>query len=775
MNIRLRQSVLLFLVFWCINQSFAQKIGDWKDYLSYNNALKVVSSPEKIYTVTEGGLFYFDLSDNSVNKYSSLVTLSDFGIKTIAYQTDKKVLIIAYKNSNIDLVYNDNQVINLSDIKRKQITGDKSINNITFIGNEAYLSCGFGIVVLNLEKQEVKDTYYIGPGGESVKVNDVDADVQMLFAATDNGLFKAGLNGTNLLDYNSWSQVQDIPHSTGKFNHLAFHAGNIIANYTPDEYNKDELYKWTGTVWERYNPRINFAHDMQVSNGYLVVASRAEVYVVDNSHSILGMFNEYNLTDETVFPISPRSVNVSADGNVWVADYKNALIRNSGSSFEKVFPGGPLDNNIFGLYQSGNGLWIAPGGTVGWITPFFQRFKNGQWDYFTPTNSPELEGFHNIVNMIVDPLDENHFFVSSWGGGLLEYRNDEFVARYTNLNSPLQSALPQEPESPYVRILGMDFDDQGNLWVSNSEVAKNLHKLSPDGQWESFVLPEVANRWNIGPVLVTQNNDKWITVLTGHDAYVVNNDGSQIKRLLVTSYFNNGTNEIYNRMNDIYSIVEDKDGAVWIGTSKGVAVYTNPERIWQSDEFYASQPSLDLGDGLYHPILESETVTSIAIDGANRKWLGTKNSGVYLMSETCEEEILHFTEENSPLLSNTINDIAINQSSGEVFFGTQDGLISYQGDAIGGFETYTDVYAYPNPVRETYNGPITITGLIENTDVKITDISGNLVYHTESFGGQAIWNGENLNGKRVKTGVYLVFCNNKTGEETVITKLLFIH
>jgi hypothetical protein len=228
-------------------------------------------------------------------------------------------------------------------------------------------------------------------------------------------------------------------------------------------------------------------------------------------------------------------------------------------------------------------------------------------------------------------------------------------------------------------------------------------------------------------------------------------------------------------MNDIYSIAEDNDGVIWIGTSKGVAVYTNPARIWDSETFLATQPSLDLNDGLYHPLLENETVTAIAVDGANRKWLGTKNSGVYLVNESGTAELLHFTTNDSPLFSDYITSIEINQKSGEVFIGTDMGLISYMSEATEGKATYDSVYVYPNPVRETYDGPITITNLIQNSEVKITDISGNLVYRTTSLGGQAIWDGKNLNGRRVKTGVYLVFCNDENGEETHITKLLFIH
>jgi len=238
----------------------------------------------------------------------------------------------------------------------------------------------------------------------------------------------------------------------------------------------------------------------------------------------------------------------------------------------------------------------------------------------------------------------------------------------------------------------------------------------------------------------------------------------------------NSQGEFFNEMSDVYSMAEDLNGEIWVGTSGGVAVFSNPERIWTESVNYATRPGVNLpADGNFHPLLEKETITAIAIDGANRKWFGTKTSGVFLISADGETEIKHFNSENSPLPNNEITDIAINQLTGEVFMGTAAGLISYMGDATSGNKEFSDVYVYPNPVRETYEGPIVVKGLVENTDVKITDISGNLVYKTVSLGGQAIWDGRNLNGNRCKTGVYLVFMAGPMGEKTKITKLLFIH
>lgn len=765
---------LLGLILW--SATYSQSIlGEWKDYLSYSNAVKVDASDNKIYCSTEGGLFYFDTEDNSLNKVNNL---SDFGIQTIAYSSENNLLVVVYSNSNIDIL-KDGYVINLSDIKRKSITGDKTINNITFRGSNAYLASGFGIVVVNLDKSEIKDTYFIGADGGQLAVNDVTFFQGMIYAATEKGILKAPESGANLLDYTSWMEEDLVPHAGERFIQLEVHSERLIATYSPDT-GGDESFGFDGSSWANYYSGMNDVLEMRSNGNYLSITGKNEVVLLDAGNVMVGKINSYQFGEQTVRSIFPKSTFIAANGMIWIADRGNALVGYDGNQFESMVPNGPVDNHTFALTTAGSDLWVTAGGRTNvwnnsWMAPGFRRLRGGDWTNFSKKEIPELDNFWDVVCVAVDPNDPDHIFVGSWGGGLLEFRNDEFVVRYTNKNSPLQSALPQQPDEPFTRIGGLDFDSEGNLWINTWAVSgNNLHKLSPAGEWESFSMTEVLGKAT-GQLLVNSDDDKWILVPRNNNAYVVDKTGTNKKRLAVTSYFSNGQDEIRTEMSDLYSIAEDKEGAIWVGTSVGVAVYNNPSRIWNTNPFYASRPGLDLNDGIYHPLLSTETVTAIAVDGANRKWLGTKNSGVYLVSESGEEEILHFTAENSPLLSNSITALAINDKSGEVFIGTDKGLISYQSDANEGNDTYSNVYVYPNPVRETYDGPVTITGLIADTDIKITDISGNLVYKTTSLGGQASWDGRNLNGNRVKTGVYMVLCNDKQGNETHITKLLFIH
>jgi len=311
--------------------------------------------------------------------------------------------------------------------------------------------------------------------------------------------------------------------------------------------------------------------------------------------------------------------------------------------------------------------------------------------------------------------------------------------------------------------------------VTNSGVKNPISvKLNNSNDWISFNYDELISNKIIGDIIITKQNNKWVILPVGNGLFVFDNNGT----------IENENDDLFKKLsvvdengkiisNNIYSIAEDLDGDIWVGTNQGIVVYYIPENVFDDPNFYAQRIILTIGDVTQY-LLSTETITSIAVDGANRKWLGTQSSGVYLVSEDGTEEINHFTSENSPLISDKIFDIGINHETGEVFFATDKGLVSYRGSATMGSDEFKDVYVYPNPVREDYEGEITIRGLVSDVNVKITDISGNIVYETTAEGGQAIWDGKNFSGRRVSTGVYLVFCSNDDGSKTHITKLLFI-
>ena len=325
---------------------------------------------------------------------------------------------------------------------------------------------------------------------------------------------------------------------------------------------------------------------------------------------------------------------------------------------------------------------------------------------------------------------------------------------------------------PFCKIGGLDFDSYNNLWVSNSDVNNPFSVFTKDGEWYSFPYGNFVNATDIGDILVTHNNTKWVVLPRGYGLFVFDekgtfddvNDDDKIK---ITVKDEDG--EI---INDIYSIAEDKDGVIWVGTNQGVLVYYNPGDVFNGN-INAQRIIVDF-DGTPQHLLGTETVTAIEIDGANRKWFGTEGAGVFLMSEDATEQILNFNTHNSPLLSDVIKTISVDGESGEVYFGTEKGIVSYRGTSTDGEDNYTNVYAFPNPVRPDYIGDIIIKGLVTDSNVKISDIAGNIVYETISQGGQAVWNGTDFSGNKVHTGVYLIFSTNSDGSKTSVTKLLFI-
>ena len=348
-------------------------------------------------------------------------------------------------------------------------------------------------------------------------------------------------------------------------------------------------------------------------------------------------------------------------------------------------------------------------------------------------------------------------------------------------NSSLQSIIPG---GDFIRIGGLAFDPAGNLWITNSNVAEPISVLKSDGTWKSFKADNQLTDFNVlGKILVTRTGDKWGIIPRANGLFAMRDNGT-IDDISDDIYKRVSIVDKYGKVitNDVRSLAEDHNGNLWLGTNQGILVIYSPYRLFTDGSVYAQpiivprdEPPGEDGTIPGDVLLGEQVVTAIEVDGANRKWLGTSGGGAYLVSEDGLEQVLQFNKLNSPLLSDNIIDICVDGVSGEVFFGTDKGIISYTGDAMEGSSVYSNVVVYPNPVRETYTGPIAIKGLVAETTVKIQDMGGNLVFETESLGGQATWDGTNFRGERVATGVYMIFLSNSDGSLTHVTKLLFIH
>jgi hypothetical protein len=405
-------------------------------------------------------------------------------------------------------------------------------------------------------------------------------------------------------------------------------------------------------------------------------------------------------------------------------------------------------------------------------------FSGDTWSSYEGANNTLMQGVNNfgggmndLLAVVVDPEDPGHAFVGGWDEGVVEFRN---YAPYAILNAT-NSGLREEINGTSGRVMvpGLCYDQDGNLWMTNASTDRPIVVYTKDGAWQNFNPGAILNGiYLVGDIVAARNGYKWVIRPRGN-ALLVFNDGGTISETSDDQYklLNNfpGTGGLPSQ--DVYCLAEDLDGQMWVGTNKGVAVFYTPEAIFNSDDYDAQQILIEQ-DGNVQILLETEAVSCMVVDGANRKWIGTQTSGVFLVSPDGQEQIHHFTQENSPLPSNNITSLAIDQESGEVYIGTDRGILSYRSDATEGADDSECASVFPNPVEPTYTGPVAVTGLVRDSEVKITDISGNLVYRTTSLGGQAIWHGNDMSGNRVSTGVYLIFASDRSGTYKCNTKVL---
>ena len=711
-------------------------IGYWKDYQSYTSASYIEEADNKIYCVTNGGLFYINKEDNTVNRMSKVTGLSDVGIKQVAYSEELEITVITYENCNIDLIKN-NQIINISDIKRKEITGLKSINNITLRDGIAYLPCTFGLVLIDLENEEIKDTYKIGVGGDFEGINSCAFSNTNIFVATTGGVYVANINSTNLFDFNSW--ILDTNRTDNYQNIFVIEDSTWVGN--------DNSFYNNSTLFITFNDTILKYTNLLLS---------ADTIINNQLEDI-----NYIYTD--------------SDDYLWVADGENGLFKFINLQYpENFIPEGPVRNDIYSLEFIENKLYQCYGGHA---ENFWENssINNGvsiknKYDDWVNYDRYQLGNSRDILEVAVRNGTE---YYASWYHGIAEMKSGELITKHSieNTNGVLDTAY----YSNKTRISDLKFDNDGNLWGLNSEVNHPLFVKTKNNEWFSFNMNQNQVNLFFDDLIIDQYNQKWGVIGRSGGLFVYNDnntisDPSDDQYKIMKNLAGQGNLPSMG----VYSIAEDLDGEIWVGTDKGIGIFYNPSSIFSGSNFDAQQVLIQEGDyGQY--LLSEETIKCITIDGANRKWIGTKKSGVFLISADGMEEVQHFTTNNSPLFSDNIYDITINPSSGEVFIGTEKGLISYRSDATNGVTTQSTTKVFPNPVRETYSGIIAISGLVPDANIKIADIDGNLVFEGFAKGGQASWSGKNKNGDRVSTGVYLVFSTDINGIEKIVSKILFIH
>ena len=764
-------SLLSIIQFVCPTVAKAA-YGDWTIYAAYHHATKVAVLNNIVFVLSDNGLYSYNPDDTSVETYDKTNSLSDNNIFDMVRCDATKQIVLLYKNGNIDLIDAKGNAYNMPELKGKALR-DKTMNGLYVYKEFVYISTNSGIVVLDTKRKVFTHYYDFGE-----KVNNVIIDNNAIKALTMGGVY-IGQMKDNLLDAKNWVKVSE----------------NLFSKII--EFN-ERFYCLTpqGLVKIITNKEMFYSQNVSadVLSNFCIAGDN--LFFFGDKHALVfdkeGNFKTINNELKTVHA-------EFVDNKFWMACNTNGLLQSSfdGDTFKQtvssIIPNSPLYNYFYKLKMV-NGRLLSVGGyfefTDSHRTAFATQYENGVWTNFDEQSTLEGVGgeiynrnFHDIIQ---DPDDPNHHFVGA-RAGLIEFRNYKFENQYTHTNSGLTTILPNSSHANYyVWISGLQYDNQKNLWMLNSLVDTIAKVRKPNGEWFGYYCPEIANHSRMGDLMFDSQRG-WIWI-TSHFSSSVNNGGLYVldtngtlnqrsdDRSRFIYIFNNQDGQSYH-IDNMHCVVEDLNGAIWIGTDVGPFVTFEPSTIFNQD-FYFTQCKVPRNDGTnYADYLLSEIdVRCIAIDGGNRKWIGTMGSGVYLVNADGTEILEHFTIDNSPLISNDIYSIAIDGSSGEVFIATENGLVSYMGNAVDPEESFDKdlVKAYPNPVKPDYTGNIIITGLMQNSVVKIVNAAGRLVKEGKSVGGEFTWNRLTNEGKQAASGVYYVLATDSEGDKGVATKFLIV-
>lgn len=759
----------LFLTLFSFYCSAQIGMGEWRLHVPNKNALDVVSQGSSIFTAFESGVMEYDTDAGEVSIWDNINGLSDINVSCLGKSSVSQSVFIGYETGNLDQI-TGSRVINIPAIVLSSIVGDKKIYKIVEYQNYVYLATGFGIVKIDPSRSEVKDSYY--PNASTAPIIDLAFSNDSIFAMTKEGVLKGKISNPALADPSQWSTETRVPILSG-VNDLYIGIENIgndlFLSKNSSSYSNDSVFKITssGLLFAS-----NTGFPIEIVN-LGKINDKLAVFLEDGMIIYNSDFtNDFNMNSYSFGAIpSPRNCVYMRDF-YWLADKNLGLVKHFPFDVSQIIEfEGPPRNVFYAMDWQKDRLACVPGGIQGQLPIYTQSgvyfLKDEKWTY----KKRETEALwmnanvHDHVSVSINPKDPNKIALggfSRYGLSLLDF-DGAVTDTFTKYNSLLNSNLPA---TDLCLVSDLEYDTDGNLWILNGFGSNPLKLLTPDKQWYMFNLGTAPLNRQTRCMAIDYNNNIWMSFnnsgMVGYNPGGSITDPSDDKRISLTEGESSGNLP----SKEVTALAVDFDNEIWIGTDNGFSVLYNSESAFDAPTGTVSAQRIKLEfEGNVEYVLGNTSITDIEVDGGNRKWFGTASSGVVLLSADGLQILKQFNTDNSPLISNTIIDIEIDQKTGEVFIVTDKGLVSYRSDASFEDPDVSDVQIFPNPARPEFDGPITIQGIRFDSDVRITDVAGNLVYKTTSNGGTATWNGKTLKGENVVTGVYLIWVapNNTKG------------
>lgn len=783
-------------------------IGTWTDYLPYHQTEELVHCGTPLDTGfwavrTEHAVFTLDERTNVVERISTVQGMSGSQPTALAWDPTGEVLIVGQASGSIDFFSNTGDwLYTLRDIEQSNLIGDKSILSLAiFDALDADLlvaTTAFGVVAIHLRELDVRDTWYLEGQQALRRCHGITVHEENYVIWTDAGVFEAPVDHPFLSSPDAWSRWEDIPLETGDYAHVEFTpTGHILLHRKTGEASApDELWLRRDGLWEPFEASES-VQVLAIASGS-ISSDPSDWRIAIADHQSIRQFNadweeiQLDYAADGV-PLRVRgmvyrhAVDVMGNvgfvefGDLFIANFEQGLLKmdvSGGEADAHWSPEGPPVALVRNVDAWNDQIWVASGGIdETWTSMYhkhgFYGMTGMRWNWIpNQEGQNDLAGINDPMAVSIDPTNPSHAYFGSWEEGLIEVENDEVVAIFNEGNSTLE--LGNFGGSPRVGVGGVDFDRFGNVWFTNAYSESPLHVRLNDGSFVAMALGNALGTtgW-LGDVLAARNGYVWCVMPRGQGVLVYDTNETPGDtqdddwRILTSDPAKGGLPS-----DDIYCLEEDLDGEIWIGTAAGPCVIYLPSVVFDSGyENPVASQILIQQDGNYQLLLETEVIASICIDGGNRKWIGTQNSGAYLLSPDGIDQVAHFTSANSPLLSNQVTDIALNHRNGEVLIGTQRGLMGWRGDASNFAEEIGALRVYPNPVEADFEGWVTVEGLAYNSTVHITTLSGRAVATMQSEGGRAVWDTRDFTGALVPYGVYMIFATDATGASAGVTKL----